>query len=184
MSITVSCPSCERTLRVPEKLLGQRVKCPACQETFTASEGGGASAGVKKSPSGARGPAPSEEYEEEAPAPRRRRRDEEDYDDDYEDRPRRRRGGMKPHRGSTIQLLGILSFFIAPLILGPIAWIMGNTDLREIRAGRMDPEGESQTKVGRICGMISTLASAGLIVLGCLCWVGFMALGLASSGHR
>jgi hypothetical protein len=184
MSITVSCPSCERTLRVPEKLLGQRVKCPACQETFTASEGGGAPAGVKKSPSGARTAPPPEEYEEEAPP--RRARDEEDYDDDYNDRPRRRRrgGGLKPHRGQAIMIMGILSIVgIAWPILGIIAWVMGNSDLKEMRAGRMDPEGESQTRTGRICGMISTLGGASLVLLGCLCWGGLMLMGgLASSG--
>ena len=37
MSDTVTCPSCQRTLRVPESLLGQLVKCPTCQQTFTAS---------------------------------------------------------------------------------------------------------------------------------------------------
>jgi hypothetical protein len=33
---------------------------------------------------------------------------------------------------------------------------MGTNDLREIRAGRMDPEGEGQTQAGRICGIIGT----------------------------
>src|SRR5262245_17229135 len=36
MATEVSCPSCERALRVPDDLLGALVKCPSCQATFTA----------------------------------------------------------------------------------------------------------------------------------------------------
>jgi hypothetical protein len=64
---------------------------------------------------------------------------------------------MMPHRGSTIMTLGILSIFVAHVILGPIAWAMGNSDLAEMRAGRMDPEGESSTSTGRTCGIIGTV---------------------------
>lgn len=58
--------------------------------------------------------------------------------------------------------MGILSFFLVPLVLGPIAWIMGNSDLAAMAAGRMDPEGESETRMGRNCGMIAT------IIWGCI----------------
>jgi hypothetical protein len=53
--------------------------------------------------------------------------------------------------------MGILAIVVAPLICGPIAWIMGNNDMREIQAGRMDPEGESQTNIGRILGIVGTI---------------------------
>jgi hypothetical protein len=33
---------------------------------------------------------------------------------------------------------------------------MGNSDMAEIRAGRMDPEGENLTNIGRIIGIIAT----------------------------
>ena len=69
-------------------------------------------------------------------------------------------------RGQLIMVLGILSFFIGGPILGLVAWIMGSHDLKEMRAGRMDPEGESQTNTGRICGMISTLLGA-VVMVGC-----------------
>ncbi|MBM3890093.1 MAG: DUF4190 domain-containing protein, partial [Verrucomicrobia bacterium] len=60
---------------------------------------------------------------------------------------------MKPHRGTLILVLGILSLvFCAPL--GIPAWIMGNTDLKEMDAGKMDPTGRSITQGGRICGII------------------------------
>lgn len=35
----VSCPDCHRELRVPEELVGKRVKCPACGLTFVATPG-------------------------------------------------------------------------------------------------------------------------------------------------
>jgi hypothetical protein len=73
---------------------------------------------------------------------------------------------MKPHRGTVVLVLGILSLVICGIILGPIAWIMGNSDLKEMREGRMDPSGESNTKAGRMCGMIGT----GLNLVGlCIC---------------
>jgi hypothetical protein len=34
---------------------------------------------------------------------------------------------------------------------------MGNGDLREIDAGRMDPSGRGLTQAGKICGMISVI---------------------------
>jgi predicted Zn finger-like uncharacterized protein len=151
MPTTVDCPSCSRRLRVTDELLGTDVKCPTCGEVFTADLNG--------SPP----PAPPREEEEQRPVTRSRRVARDDEDDDEDDRPsrrRKRRRYLQPHRGQMIMILGILSFFIAGLILGPIAWIMGNNDLKEMRAGRMDPEGEGNTNVGRICGMISTIIHA------------------------
>lgn len=82
--------------------------------------------------------------------------DYDDYEDEYDDRPRRRRRGRgAPHRGGLILGLGIASFFVCGIVLGLIAWIMGNNDLKEMHAGRMDPEGEGLTNAGRICGMIA-----------------------------
>jgi predicted Zn finger-like uncharacterized protein len=195
---TASCPSCQRVLRVPADLMGQAVKCPACGTTFTASSGGPPPrAAVAAPPPGDEKPTPyrvqdreddDEDYDDR---PRRPRRDEDyddrprryarddDYDDDYDDRPRRRRR-YQEHRGGVILALGICSFFFVPIILGPIAWIMGSNDLKEIRAGRMDPEGESNTSVGRVLGMISTILY-GLIIIGCL---GFACLGAIIENAR
>jgi predicted Zn finger-like uncharacterized protein len=36
MATIVDCPSCNRKLRVPEELLGKKVKCPTCSGTFDA----------------------------------------------------------------------------------------------------------------------------------------------------
>ena len=40
MPIVVCCPSCSRRLRVPDELLGKKVKCPTCGENFTAAAAG------------------------------------------------------------------------------------------------------------------------------------------------
>jgi hypothetical protein len=82
----IRCPSCARDLRLPDHLLGRRVKCPTCQATFTAA------APAPTTPP-AREPEPEPYRAEPAPA-RRRPRFEYDEDDDWEDeddRPRRRR---------------------------------------------------------------------------------------------
>jgi hypothetical protein len=168
----VTCPKCERKLRVPDDLLGKPVKCPTCEATFTAEAAGGAVPGPairEESP-----PYRREEDEPYQPAPRPRRDRRDDYDDDYDDRPRRRRrprADSEPHRGTMILVFGILSIVICGLF-GPVAWVMGNTDLAEMRSGRMDPEGEGLTNAGRICGIIGTI----LLVVGLICGVLYVIL--------
>lgn len=77
---------------------------------------------------------------------------------------------MKPHRGTLVLVLGILSLVICG-ILGIPAWIMGKNDLREMEAGQMDPAGRSLTNAGRICGMIGCILLALGIVIGGLIFV-------------
>lgn len=62
---------------------------------------------------------------------------------------------LAPHRGSIILILGLLSIFF--FIPGPIAWFLGRGDLKEMDAGRMDPEGRGTTEVGTIVGMVCTI---------------------------
>jgi hypothetical protein len=57
------------------------------------------------------------------------------------------------------------------VIFGPIAWIMGNTDLAQIRAGTMDPSGEGMTQAGRVLGIVATVLTLASLSLFCL---GFM----------
>src|SRR5947209_7722523 len=138
MGRMISCRTCDRPLHVPDDLAGRPMQCPYCQATFTAR------------------PA-ARRSEEEEDRPRRRDDDleEEDRADDRDRKSRRRR--LTPHRGDTIQVLGILSFFLAPVIMGPIVWVMSNNDLAEMDAGRIDPEGRSKTQTGRLCGIIATI---------------------------
>jgi hypothetical protein len=48
---------------------------------------------------------------------------------------------------------------------------MGNTDLKEIAAGTMDPEGKSLTQIGKILGMIAVIILAICLVGGILALV-------------
>jgi hypothetical protein len=73
-----------------------------------------------------------------------------------------------------IMILGIVGIFMGGigLILGPIAWIMGRNDLREMDAGRMDSSGRANTNIGRICGMVATFIHG----LGAVTCVGYFLL--------
>jgi hypothetical protein len=82
-----------------------------------------------------------------------------------------------------ILVLGLLAIFFAPIPCGQIAWWLGNQDLREIRAGRMDPEGEGMTQIGRILGIITTILTLVGLLLFCLIF-GFIMIMAASAGAR
>src|SRR5437879_4667466 len=128
MPEVIDCPQCERKLRVPDELLGRAVQCPTCGATFAA-------------PGVIVAPAIAPLVHVEAP--------------EYEGAAPLQRIDLQPHHGTLILILGILSIVLCGF-LGPVAWIMGSNDLKEIRAGRMDPEGEGTTNGGRICGIIGT----------------------------
>jgi hypothetical protein len=49
---------------------------------------------------------------------------------------------------------------------GIAAWVMGGGDLREMRAGRMDPTGQGMTQAGYIIGMIATLLALVAFLIG------------------
>ncbi|MFG0243682.1 MAG: hypothetical protein ACF8R9_12925 [Phycisphaerales bacterium JB054] len=72
---------------------------------------------------------------------------------------------MRPHRGSTVLTLGILSLVLnlgcgIGWILGVIAWIMANGDLKSMDLHEMDPTGRGLTQGGKICGIISVVMGA------------------------
>jgi hypothetical protein len=204
-NFAVKCPACQTKFAIAANSAGQTIACPQCQTMMRLP----ASLGPKPAdPGTAAGPPPmlppplpppipelDEEPYRPAPAPSRslsrRRRDEEDDDDrdddrdddDYDDRPRRRRRQRRgePHRGTTILVLGILAILgIAWPVLGPMAWIMGKGDLAKIREGTMDPEGQSNTQVGYVMGIIATCLYGSIMVLCC----GGIFLSAALGPHR
>ncbi len=65
-------------------------------------------------------------------------------------------GHLLPHRGGVILTLGVLGWAVC-FVFAPIAWAMGQSDVRAMRAGRMDPAGMSLTQMGMILGMIETI---------------------------
>jgi hypothetical protein len=84
---------------------------------------------------------------------------------------------LRPHRGVAVLVLGILGLVIC-FICGIIAWVMGNNDLREIDAGRMDPSGRGLTLAGKICGMISVILA---IVVAGIYLIFFVIFGAAAA---
>ena len=74
---------------------------------------------------------------------------------------------MRPHRGVTILVLGLLSLTICGFF-GPVAWVMGTRDLEEMQAGSLDPEGRGLTRAGQVLGMVGTafaVVQVGLVVV-------------------
>lgn len=84
-------------------------------------------------------------------------------------RRRRRHTTLPAGRGNLILGLGVLSLVLCGLsiLLGPMAWFMGSSDLQEIRAGRLDPRAEGLTRAGQICGMIGTVLGLLQLICGC-----------------
>ena len=83
---------------------------------------------------------------------------------------------LAPHRGGLILAFGIMGWTFCPF-LGPAAWVMGNTDLAEMEAGRMDPSGEGTTKAGKIIGMIATIWTGFVIVIYAIIFGALFAIG-------
>ncbi|HEU0034360.1 MAG TPA: DUF4190 domain-containing protein [Kofleriaceae bacterium] len=61
-----------------------------------------------------------------------------------------------PSRGGTVLTLGILSLVVCS-VMGPIAWAMGNEELRRIESGQTSPDGRGSVVAGRVCGIISSV---------------------------
>lgn len=111
MSFTISCPSCQRTLRVPESLLGQAVKCPSCTHTFTAPdhlEDEPPPRPVSDSPSRRPTAPPLEDDYDDEPRPSKRRARADDYDDDYDEAPRRSRRSRGSEKPGKVQAIAIM----------------------------------------------------------------------------
>lgn len=152
MPVIVACPSCGGQLRVADALRGQKVRCPACNHIFDSE-------------------APTHLAPPDRPL---------DLDIDVPDiRRRAPRRDAEPDRGAIVLSLGIISlatvmvWCVAPLgaILGLVAWIMGQTDLRKMKSGQMDDQGRGMTQAGWICGILGLVLN-GLMTLGCGVLVG------------
>jgi len=86
---------------------------------------------------------------------------------------------MKPHRGTLILVLGIISLIVCPIV-GIAPWLMGNADLKEMASGLMDPEGKSLTQVGKILGIVAIA----LTIIGIAIGVLFAILGVGMAAVR
>lgn len=180
MTEIVACPSCQRKLQIPENFLGQMVQCPDCNHQFQANPPTSSVQATppSSSPSARDKPGAANSYDDDREDDRPRRRRFEDDDDDDDLRISRRRQYQAPHRAGLVLVMGILSICcVAPIITGTIAWILGNSDLREMDAGRMDPSGRGQTQTGKTLGMVGVIINIVIIVGYCLLMIFFGALG-------
>lgn len=82
-------------------------------------------------------------------------------------------GTLTPHRGVLVLVLGIVSL-VACQLLGVVPWVLANNDLKEMDAGRMDPDGRGLTQAGKILGIISIVVA----VIGILLTIGMFVLGI------
>src|SRR5882724_3883601 len=141
MAEIVTCPSCARKLQVPEDFFGKTVQCPECKQMFEARATGAAATAAAQDeyapttdlfPARAQPRREQESDDDERDRPHRRwSADDDDEDDDQPDRRR-----LEAHRGGMILALGILAIVgVASIPLGPLAWILGNADLKAMRAG-------------------------------------------------
>ncbi|MHB8971447.1 MAG: DUF4190 domain-containing protein [Pirellulaceae bacterium] len=73
----------------------------------------------------------------------------------------------RPHRGVLVLIFAILGWVACP-IFAPVAWIMGQSDLRDMRRGLMDDSGMSLTQAGMVLGMIETIFALLFMALMCL----------------
>jgi len=91
----------------------------------------------------------------------------------------------KPHRSAFVFTFGILSFIgnVFGIIFGPIAWISGRRDLKEMDAGIMDNSGRALTQTGHVLGMIMTIFWVLVLTVG-LCFVGMVFTGISSAVDR
>jgi hypothetical protein len=74
---------------------------------------------------------------------------------------------------TTVLVLGIISILCSQLA-GPVAWYLGDKELKAIRAGMAPASGEGTAKAGMIMGIIASI----LFVIGIIMVVFFGGLGI------
>jgi hypothetical protein len=166
---------------VPDNLIGTKVRCSTCEAIFVAETAEPSNPVEESGPRISQAPPlppppPVDDDDEMDEPPRRRRRRWEDEDDFG---PRGKRRDLQPHRGTTILILGIVSIlFCGPLglVTSIPAWVMGRNDLRGMREGRIDGDGEGLTMAGYVMGIIMTVISA--LILAAFAF--FIVLAIAS----
>jgi predicted Zn finger-like uncharacterized protein len=122
----------------------------------------------------------------------RLRLDPEDEDDGRPSSYGAPRLDREPHRGGFILTLGIVGLAVGltcwpisflAIVPSVLAWALGTVDLRKIRQGVMDPEGESSTQAGWICGIVGTATNT-LLILGCSTMLGLWSFGMVQASKN
>jgi hypothetical protein len=116
------CPHCEKKLKVPDHLLGRRVKCPGCGNGFLAG-----SDGVPSNPNDdeedhsiRRQPVDTEDEEQ---GDTDNNESDEDYEEEGRERPPRRRRKRRRNRKSKAKS-AVIAPAIAMIVLGVLGFIL------------------------------------------------------------
>ena len=176
MPIEVLCPSCQSTLRVDYEHAGKKARCPQCQQVVPIPAG--STAPTADFPAmQAPGMAPPVNAQNPANGPISYQAPQQSHPP-YPPHPGVQHSGLRPHRGETILIMGILSFVLCQFLAIPTL-IMGSADSKAIKEGRMNPEGKGLVTAGLVLGWISLV----LMVLSLLVFlIMFLAiLGSAAS---
>ena len=171
MAIEFNCGTCGSVLRVGDEHAGKQAKCPQCTNVNTIPYESQVNTGASQAPVGAQQPS--------APMT-----GQQGHQYQYQQQPVAAPYGMphgsfQPERGGLILALGIIGLLVC-CIPGAFAWIMGKGDMAKIKAGVMDPRGESLTQVGMILGIISCV----LWGIGGLIYIAFFAFIILAAGAQ
>ena len=156
MPTVAECPSCTEKVRVPDSLLGRRVRCPKCSHVFAAD-------GPADAPSPAAPEGPETAFTPEPAPPRAWREAPDEWED--EDAPRRHRGATTNGLALTSLILGISSLPLAlccGLLSGPVAVL---AIVFGVVGGRT-PEGRTMGIAGLVMGSIALVLMLALLALG------------------
>jgi len=82
-------------------------------------------------------------------------------------------------QATTVLVLGLLGI-ITCAILSPFAWVMGNTELEAIDAGRRPPHNRSTANAGRILGIIGSVLAILSLVAAIVGVIAFFAIAGAA----
>jgi hypothetical protein len=153
--ITFVCP-CGRQLRAHDGLAGKKVRCPACNQTFTVPEAAGAAS--PRAAYAVQGEEPTEPAESPAKAPRRRRPRIRVADDDAA--PPAGTSG----KATASLVLGICSLFFCLLTAVP-AIVLGALALKDIGTSRGRLGGRGMAISGLVLGVLFLTLWAGGVAL-------------------
>jgi len=174
MPISMTCPNCNGKLRVPDDLVGKKIKCPKCAVLLPVVAPEQAAITKEKPPAKSEGIAENittleevEDDEDEAPRPRKIARN------IRRDPTEEAVSTIIPYknvRALTAYYLGVFSLIpCAGLLLGPAAFVLGILGLRYLKVNPT-AKGTGHAIAGIVLGSLTTLANWGIAIAGVIAW--------------
>jgi hypothetical protein len=133
MANVIQCPACSKKLNVPDKLVGAAVRCPSCQNAFTATA---AMDEVAPTVPGLEGSYPVHADEQPAEHRRYRKPVSDEYDDEDDEFHHGRRGHHRADREAAQTVAGP---GIALMVAGGLGMVMALLILVLMLIGSKDP---------------------------------------------